>query len=631
MSGDLLIKDISRPACKLCDVYGRFVKPDTSFKHRNNCIEYPKCVCECNGRWNCRTALTRDICTLPTSSSDGNTGIKEGECQKCNVFGLVKVRGSQFIFRNNCDEWRGCGCNCDGSLDCSLANYSWICDNVCRNCSVRGIEHEGDTDFDYTYNCITYNQCHCNCNGSWECPAENATWTCTDTCAKCMVYGGIYAGNSTFSLRGPCAEWDQCICHCNGSWICPKEHEKWLCSEQCTQCKIDQREYDGGLPFQLQKGCVQFNCDCNCDRSYTCPSKRTVNTCLIDPSSGCRICNVHIGKADDCRTGMESCTIVQTYIDTNFSIIDECIEYNDCTCNCDGSWSCPGSNIKNKCNKNPLTGCRSCFINADEFPGNSEFQLKKDCFSFECKCNCDGSWQCLSPSSYVCGLDTQAGDCRDCYAQGKRVITQTSFKLSIGCIEYQCQCECDGRWQCPSGRTSTKCDLPSLFPNFHIQSVSINAQSWCLMCRIGDGLFPGNSQFSYRDGCLTHYLRCFCDGGYMVASTDNCFDRILAGTISPSKSSWIFLSQAQVCRSCIVNGVDYPVRAEFILQVQCQAYRCQCTCEGLPKCKQSGNQLCDAVALAVGKAIVKLPSEITVRKDIIGVVVGKYNIYSQYI
>ncbi|KAK3097439.1 hypothetical protein FSP39_009661 [Pinctada imbricata] len=444
--GGTLVGDIKRSDCTPCNVNGRTIQPESTFEHQSGCFKYDKCICRCNGYWDCPAETARDICGQ--GGGGGVVSAERSDCRTCNVFGSIKVGGTQFTYRNNCEEWRGCRCNCDGSWNCASADYSWSCENICKKCSINGTEYDGNTDFVYRDGCITYNPCRCNCDGSWNCPPESGAWTCSDSCTECKVDGKTFAGNSKFRLRRDCWEWDQCDCNCNGSWNCPKENARWVCQQRCLQCSVDNQKFDGGKPFQLQRGCWQFNCDCNCDGSFNCPAERTVDTCRVNMATGCNYCSINGKKYDG---------------NTRFSHTDGCIEYKDCTCNCDGSWECPGRMAVNKCDVNAGTGCRYCEVNGVRFEGNSRFQLTRDCFKTECSCRCDGSWQCSTRSSYVCGDVNTQGGCKDCYAldtaecrtctvNGQDYAPRSSFNLQVGCQVYRCQCTCRGLPSCQLGR-----------------------------------------------------------------------------------------------------------------------------------------------------------------------------------
>lgn len=110
--------------------------------------------------------------------------------------------------------------------------------------------------------------------------------TTTTRCRQCEALGQRYRGHSRFQLTDNCLRYN-CICNCDGSWNCPIQRPTNVCSgsndggsnSNCKSCKIDGRTYQGNSRFQLTNGCYRYNCDCNCDGSYKCPSSRTQNIC----------------------------------------------------------------------------------------------------------------------------------------------------------------------------------------------------------------------------------------------------------------------------------------------------------------------------------------------------------------
>jgi len=50
---------------------------------------------------------------------------------------------------------------------------------------------------------------------------------------------------------------------------------------------------------------------------------------------------------------------------------------------------------------------------------------------------------------FVAGVLGQSG-CRDCTVNGQRYPGNSRFQFTNGCIEYNCRCECNGGWECPS-------------------------------------------------------------------------------------------------------------------------------------------------------------------------------------
>ncbi|XP_061176286.1 uncharacterized protein LOC133185208 [Saccostrea echinata] len=572
----------SNSRCRQCLVsQDRLENPNTYFKYRNGCSEWDSCFCNCEGRWSCDDKTYKKVC-----GQGGGSGVdlSGGSCTPCDVYGKIQLGNTDFVHRNGCHEWTDCHCSCGGSFYCSNTSYRWACDNICRECSVDGRKYAGNTEFSHTVDCITYDPCQCHCNGSWSCPPEAGKWTCTDRCRECDVDGNRYQGNSEFRHKEGCWEWDHCQCNCNGSWKCPKEHAKWTCSQQCRDCVLDNQTYAANSPFTFERGdCYRFHCQCGCNGSYECPPEKTENTCLIDPSTGCYPCDVH-GK---------------TYKGQSvFNHTDGCMQYQDCICNCNGFWECPGSKAVDTCHPHTSGSCYTCDVNGNKVAGGSRFTLEDGDWRFDCECYCNGGWQCSAEAIYTGDTSHHVeNQCKDCYFLGRRHTSRTSFDSQWGCIKYKCQCNCDGKVECPVEQATSVCSSYShYFQEFQLKSLGSTPVKYCSACKINDHFFPGNSQFEYVDGCHRHMLRCYCNSGYRVAKKiiDSCVEGIISGTIKYSKKSAVFLSVSQQCdRKCIVNGIEHASRSSFEIYVGCSTYRCQCACNGLPQCQAPIDRLCN--------------------------------------
>lgn len=102
----------------------------------------------------------------------------------------------------------------------------------------------------------------------------------------------------------------------------------------CTgQCTHDGKTYRGGEKFSYTKGCIKYNCECQCNGWYDCPRENNEDICRnrntdrtgLSSSQGCRECNVH-----------------GVLFPTNapFNYNRGCTELSQCRCHCDGSWNC---------------------------------------------------------------------------------------------------------------------------------------------------------------------------------------------------------------------------------------------------------------------------------------------------
>lgn len=106
------------------------------------------------------------------------------------------------------------------------------------------------------------------------------------SCRNCLVDGRLYRGNSNFRFDRDCLRYT-CQCRCDGSWNCPSQYTQNICRGpsnptygSCRSCVVYGRTYGRG-PFQMDRGCNRFSCDCNCDGSWKCPAERTKSLCWI--------------------------------------------------------------------------------------------------------------------------------------------------------------------------------------------------------------------------------------------------------------------------------------------------------------------------------------------------------------
>ncbi|KAK3599718.1 hypothetical protein CHS0354_037191 [Potamilus streckersoni] len=213
-------------------------------------------------------------------------------------------------------------------------------------------------------------------------------------CQQCVVESQKIQGNSYFTYNKKCVEYKNCKCNCNGSWNCPAENAVDHCRQNvsigCSFCNVRGQRFSGNSNFKFRDGCNEFNCFCKCDGGWNCPSEKTINICNTNINTGCKYCDVNGQKHEG---------------NSYFTHRKECVEYKNCMCNCDGSWNCPGENAIDYCRQNVNTGCYYCTIDKMKIEGNSRFHLVRDCYQYSgCICQCDGGWTCAHTTGrYVCG------------------------------------------------------------------------------------------------------------------------------------------------------------------------------------------------------------------------------------
>ncbi|XP_059157445.1 balbiani ring protein 3-like [Physella acuta] len=569
--------------CRKCSAFGKEFDGNSRFEATNGCIEYKNCVCNCDGSWTCPPNYARNVCTANTTP----LARASAECRKCSAFGKEFDGNSRFEATNGCIEYKNCVCNCDGSWDCPGASARDICKTNyprreltarCQKCVVRGTEYEGNTFFDMEDGCMAYRNCECSCNGSWSCPDNGAMNICerdSSNCQTCEVYGQTFPGNEYFQIRQDCTEYKNCICHCNGSWICPENSARYLCDEntaeesvpeqpqRCQSCIAYGSNFRGGNYFDVIDGCIsRRNCICRCDGTWTCNERFDTNICPNETTTALPVTSTSQRRtpASRERQGCNECNAKNKIVRGNsyFELRDGCIEYKNCICRCDGSWECPAQHAKNICTENDRTSygqCEMCVADGRNYRPNSPFTFTRDCVEYSCNCFCNGSWECPSDRSrWVCH-----DRCHQCNVEGRQIENGTVFQHKTGCLEYTCNCFCNGSWSCPGRSVRNTCP------------VGVNDN--CNKCVISPTeMYEGESDFVLRKGeCLRYKCRCNCDGSYFCPGEEMrnvCRGEELGG-----------------CRSCVVSDSEYyPGNTDFSFRKDCMHHECRCNCNGSWHC-----------------------------------------------
>ena len=655
--------------CGSCNVNGKMVKGDTYFNVTDgDCYQYTSCKCDCYGEWACLPQSGRNICakadrrgdnsksTVDTDSDDDQTD----ECRRCNAKGKIVTGGQYFNLTDGCYQYTSCRCGCNGAWKCPPEHARYTCSEAgdkgdnsgCTMCKATdGSSHRPNQPFTFIDDCIERN-CDCFCNGSWSCPGARSRWICTDRCRGCEVEGRQVVSNAEFKHKTGCLEYT-CNCHCNGSWSCPGETVKNTCPvgvrDNCNKCQISATEqYPGESDFVLKQGCLHYKCRCNCDGSYSCPAEDSRNVCYGEKLGGCRSCvlsenEIYQGgsKFDlrrDCNAYQCQCYCNGTWTcpaetqrntcigevlggckmcevdgktfrgDADFEFRRDCIHYQ-CKCNCDGSWNCPGSQTRNVCKGEVPGGCRSCIISEDEFyPGNSTFDLVKDCYQFQCKCGCDGSYDCpVETARRVCveepdGRRTvtqrpRRRQCQRCYvSERKQFDGDTEFSLTAGCYKYMCACNCNGTWDCPAERATNICSRDNR-RTFEVTTQRPRERQ-CRQCYVpNEGHFEGNTTFSFTRGCDKFSCSCDCDGKYRCPSEkteDVCDDRERP-TRRPNTDLITRVPSQVQCRRCrVTQREEFQGNATFSLTRGCEQFNCFCQCDGTWDCPaERTTNICD--------------------------------------
>ncbi|GFN85736.1 hypothetical protein PoB_001224200 [Plakobranchus ocellatus] len=566
-------------ACKACVAKGKRFAPNSYFVLKDNCTEYSDCICNCDGSWNCPASGARNVCEVGRGGRDGN-------CRDCEVYGETFEATKNFTITRGCWQYNDCSCHCNGSWECPATSSREICDDrggeitdgrenkeesetsaqqskECVNCNAKGKIVTGGTYFEHTDGCDHYSSCKCNCDGSWNCPPEMHQDICFDEenrgsgsqCSMCKAKDGkFYQPNKPFTFIDDCIKRD-CDCFCNGSWSCPGERSRWICTERCRGCEVEGRKIRENSVFKHKTGCLEYTCNCYCNGSWSCPGETVRNTCPVGVRDNCNTCQVSASE--------------QYPGESDFVLKQGCLHYK-CRCNCDGSYSCPAEDSRNVCYGEELGGCRSCVLSKNEFyKGESDFTLKQGCIAYQCRCNCNGTWQCPSEKARNVCVSKVRDNCRDCRIEdGKTFRGNTSFEFRKDCFHYTCKCNCDGSWSCPGKdiRNVCKGEVPG----------------GCRSCVLAENEFyPGNSNFEMVKDCIHYKCRCKCDGSY------NC-PAHRARRVCAARQNQVEKVEKPIenqCKRCHVSEYGlFESNTEFTIRRGCQKYKCKCECDGSWRC-----------------------------------------------
>ncbi|KAL4216390.1 hypothetical protein ACF0H5_024116 [Mactra antiquata] len=626
--------------CYYCDVAGTKYEGNNYFTYRNGCIEY-NCVCNCDGSWDCPGEQAKDLCRQNITSGcyycevddylyqggskfdlirdcykfagckcncDGGwtcehtrgesvcdfAGVEKLECDTCTIDGEQYRGNSMFHVKRDCIQYL-CTCDCLGRFFCPAENAVVTCpdktfdyipslssgiygvtertrpprqtgvETECGRCYVDGNYYAGNTEFTRIVGCNKFT-CNCYCTGQIDCPADptnicgttggaggggldatsgsRGVYTVTgisrgsvvavkpepgasvDVCAQCEYLGVVYQGNAPFTFEKGCWQYN-CFCNCDGGFNCPSNRSQYICSgrEICVRC--DLTDYDEGYKepntnFQIRNGCDLFErCRCNCDGGWSC-------------EDGVYACEIETGCMVDGRRYASGNT---------FELTRGCDKLKDCVCNEGGDWNCLGQDVEDLCG-----ACRKCKIGDFYYDGNTQFSAKVNCTSYRnCECNCDGSYECKG-GTYTCdGRSDQPpdGQCSDCIIDGKVYRNWQSFDYSTRCATYRgCQCRCG---QATCRRVKETCGD-------------------CRTCNVGGIEYAGGSVFSLKQGCY-QYDKCTCNcNGKWSCPGENAVD------------------MCNQCKKCNVNGTLYEAYTKFSLDRKCWNYQCFCLCNGTTWC-----------------------------------------------
>ena len=481
ISGSCVGDQCDEYGCSSCNIDGKLYKGGSQFELKPGTI----CSCSCSGEFDCRTS------SLVLECVGENCGV--GGCKSCNVDGKLKTGNERFQFRDY-GLFMECVCNCDSSFICRGYQIIGSRDNVdrnCRQCQIDGRLYNGNTRFQALIN-GERKVCACDCSGRHSCTGAS------QECRDCVVGGEKYQANSPFTLYRN-ANSIQCRCGCTGDFVCEGRREYPVSVGECRDCYIFGSRYKSNQKFTTEVGGVRMLCECFCNGGYSCKGYRSVTDVILpaEPRDVCNSCIVN----DKEYAGR-----------SRFKIDRGCFRIS-CLCACDGSWECPTQTPGYICGderevierydfslsgslvyaNDPLVSesasrlipnlespgsvsgagtCRSCFVQDQEFKGNTGFTLQDGCLRFTCSCDCYGGWNCTSVEGADCSFqdpfrnpaplqrqiyDPDKGTCRQCVLGKDSYNVDDTFKLVENCIQYTCKCECNGSYYCPGSSAVRVC------------------------------------------------------------------------------------------------------------------------------------------------------------------------------
>lgn len=391
-------------------------------------------------------------------------------------------------------------------------------------------------------------------------------------------------------MRDGCIHY-KCQCNCDGSWQCPGDQARDICLGEvpggCRVCRVSKNEtYRGGSSFQLRQGCHHYQCQCRCNGSWECPGETARDVCIGEVPGGCRVCKLDSGEI---------------YLgESDFQMVKNCIHYN-CRCNCDGGWNCPGERARRVCNPDgspliapaetttrpPAPSCRRCVVSDEEsFTSNQPFTLRRGCNVYQCECDCDGSWNCPpSLATNICRRrddpQLRARTCSSCQVSGYTYPGRSSFLLTRGCAQYSCHCDCRGRWTCDHRVARNICQDDRQGPLGSGRSRSADRSREVAFSVFSSVSSDRSPQGAYRS---------------LVSDVRTRAVNTARGSSVAAANLGSFQVRGQVsapCRPCRVEGQDHNPNTDFVLNRKCKRFRCHCSCNGRWRCpRDRAEDLC---------------------------------------
>ena len=625
-----------RPPCRGCQLDGQTYAGLSEFRHRYEGMDM-NCQCGCDGSVFCQGVSVNVVvsCIGGRCNHVGCTNcmIFGKEYTSLSTFNIIY---SGFQLQCICDCAGGYICEGGTSVTCSKSISGSCLETSCRTCMFNGQRYDGRSVFKYEYQGIDVS-CTCGCDGTIFCQGvtELIELRCIDNkctapnCQRCSIFGQQYEAFDKKTIVYQGLQWD-CICKCDSSYICAAEERSIECvsggnceiPNRCVQsCMVENQRYRVGESFRyMYKGDIEMTCICGCDGSSYCTGREGIVISCIGETcrpSRCGTCSIF---------GQEYAG------DSAFALVYKGVNMQ-CECACDGGWKCTGQSEVVECKPGQRcwpSRCRKCRVNRQSIEGGSTFSYDYQDIEMQCTCGCDGSYSCQGVSIEIIiacqrrGGCTQIGGCRSCNIFGNTYAGGSVQKFVYRGYFMDCSCGCDSSYKCVGTKDEVIVDCAS----------GRNCLEQCRTCRIDSRTYEGNTEFDIVHQGKEMRCTCGCDGSYYcecktddselscnrrnscswvgcssclsdgrtraVAETfEKMYENVRLSCSCNCDGSYrcegieilvVYICTAEVCQRqgclpCMVEGRQYQDGQTYETRVGRIVRRCRCNCDGTSSCE----------------------------------------------
>ena len=169
-----------------------------------------------------------------------------------------------------------------------------------------------------------------------------------------------------------------------------------------------------------------------------------------------------------------------------------------CECHCNGGYSCKGYRTVTSITlpSEKRTNCATCYVDRRNVQADTPFQIQRGCFQINCQCLCDGSWECpFQTPKYTCKGrpgSTSVGT----YTQ-ERYSIAGSHVYRTGAVDSDSRTVITG-----------------------VDTSDVISTGICSSCSILGKDYDGNTAFTLQDGCLRFGCACDCSGQWNCSSVE---------------------------------------------------------------------------------------------------------------